>query len=140
MSQEGVEFVLDGYARFNAGERRPELWFWHEDAEFHASRTDPDAAVHRGIDAIRRQFESWVEAYPDLQVEPLEAKGNGDQVFLWVRFAGHGANSGLPIDMELAHVYTLRDGRVARLVEYPARAEALAAAGLSEPDARADSS
>jgi uncharacterized protein len=134
-----VEFVLDAYARYNAGERRPEFWFWHADAEFHASRTDPDAAVHRGIDAIRRQFERWEEAYPDLKVEPLEAKGNGDQVFLWVRFVGHGASSGLPIDMELAHVYTLRDGKAARLVEYTDRAEALEAAGLSDHDARADS-
>jgi hypothetical protein len=24
-----MDFVLDGYARYNAGERRPELWFWH---------------------------------------------------------------------------------------------------------------
>jgi ketosteroid isomerase-like protein len=32
--------------------------------------------------------------------------------------------------MELAHVYTLRDGKAARLVEYVDREEALAAAGL----------
>jgi uncharacterized protein len=134
MPEENVEFVLDAYARFNAGERRPEPWFWHEDASYHVSRTDPDSAVHQGIDAIRQQFASWVETYPDLTVEPIEALGNGDQVFLWVRFAGHGASSGLPIDMELAHVYTLRDGRAARLDEYTNRAEALEAAGISERD------
>jgi uncharacterized protein len=132
MSQENVDFVLDGYARFNAGERRPELWFWHTDAEYHVSQTDPDAGVHRGIDAIRSQFASWVEAYPDLKVEPLEAKGNGDQVFLWLRFSGHGEGSGAPVDMEIAHVITMRDGKVSRTVEYMDKAEALEAAGLSE--------
>ena len=133
MSQEeNVEFVLDGYARFNAGERRPELWYWLPDAEYHAARDDPDSAIHRGIDAVRRQFASWVEAYPDLRVEPVEARASGNKVFLWVRFTGHGAASGAPLEMELAHVITLRDGRVARTVEYFDRNEALGAAGLSE--------
>ncbi len=132
MSQENVDFVRDGYARFNAGERTAELWFWHPDAEYHASREDPDAAVHRGIDAIRKQFATWVEAYPDLKIEILEAESNGDVVFLWVRFIGHGAASGIPLEMELAHVYTLRDGKAARVVEYTDRKEARKAAGLPE--------
>ena len=132
MADENVKFVVDGYSRFNAGEREAGLWFWHPDAEYHAAREDPDSAVHRGIDAIRAQFDSWLAAYPDLNVEPVEARGNGDIVFLWVRFSGHGATSGAPMEMELAHVLTIRDGRVARAVEYMDRAEALQAAGLQE--------
>ncbi len=122
--------MLDAYARFNAGERKPELWFWHEDAEYVVSREDPDAETRRGIEAIKHQFASWLEAYPDLRVEPLEARGRQDKVFLWVRFVGHGAASGLPMDMELAHVYTLRNGKAACAVEYTDRTEALIAAGL----------
>jgi ketosteroid isomerase-like protein len=132
MSQENVDFVLDAYARYNAGERRPELWYWHDDAEYHVSSEDPDSEVHHGIDAIRTQFDRREEAYPDLKVEPLEAKENGDQVFLWVRFSGHGAGSGLPVDTELAHVLTLKEGRVRRLEEFTDRAEALKAVGLVE--------
>jgi uncharacterized protein len=132
MSQENVKIVRDAYARYNAGERIPELWFWHPDAEYHAAREDPDSAVHRGIDAIRKQFASWHDAYPDLKVEILEAEGKGDQVFLWIRFVGHGAASGIPLEMELAHLYTLRDGKAARVVEYMDRNEALEAAGLQE--------
>ena len=127
-----MQFVLDGYRRFNAGERRPQLWFWHEDAEFHASRDDPDAAVHHGLDAIAAQFASWFDAYPDLQVEPLEARGQAEMVFLWVRFSGHGAESGMPMEMELAHVITMRDGRAERMAEFTDRDEGLAAAGLSD--------
>jgi|SRR5215211_405503 len=132
MSQENVEIVLDGYRRYNAGGNTPDLEFWHEDAEYQAAREDPDSATHRGIEAIRQQFARWHDSYPDLRVEPQEARSNGDKVFLWVRFSGHGAGSGVPIDMELAHVYTLRDGKAARCVEYFDRAEALAAAGLRE--------
>jgi uncharacterized protein len=132
MSDENVQFVLDGYARFNAGEKVPELDFFTPDVVYHAAPEDPDAAVHRGIDAVRGQFARWVEAYPDLTVEPVEAKGHGDKVFLWVRFSGHGEESGVPVKMELAHVLTMRDGKASRIVEYLDRAEALEAAGLSE--------
>src|SRR5712692_11111144 len=64
MSQENVDFVLGAYARFNAGERVPELWFWHPDAEFQAAREDPDSATHTGIAAIRKQWARWLDAYP----------------------------------------------------------------------------
>ena len=135
MSRENVEdrnvrFVLDGYARFNAGERVPELWFFTPDAEYHAAREDPDSSVHRGLDAVRRQYAAWVDSYPDLTVEPVEAKGNGDKVFLWIRFTGQGAVSGIPLEMELAHVLTLRDGKALSVVEYSDRDEALAALRL----------
>jgi ketosteroid isomerase-like protein len=132
MSRENVEAVVAAYDRFNAGDRVPDLQFWHEDGEYHASREDPDSAVHRGIEEIRAQFASWLDAYPDLRVEPLESRENGDLVFLWVRFSGRGGESGLPMEMELAHVITMRDGKAERLVECFDRAEGLAAAGLSE--------
>jgi len=135
MSQQNVEFVLDAYARFNA---RDERWatlvpeFYAEDAEYHVAREDPDSAVHRGVADITKQMERWIDAYPDLKLEPSDARANGDQVFVWVRFVGHGAGSELPVEMEVAHVITLRDGKFARLDEYYDRAEALKAVGLSE--------
>jgi ketosteroid isomerase-like protein len=132
MSPEDVERLLAAYARFNAGDKEPSLDNWHEDAEYVASSDDPDSDTHHGIEEIREQFARWVEAYPDLRVEPLEVESNGDMIFVWVRFIGHGAASGLPIDMELAHVCTVRDGKTIRLVEYNDRLEALKAVGLEE--------
>ena len=132
MSQENLEFVLDAYARYNAGEREPASWFWHADGEYHTSSADPDTGVHHGIDAITKQFERWEDAYPDLRVEPQEAKDSGDKVFLWVRFSGHGAGSEVPMEMEIAHVLTLEDGRVRRTEEFMDRADGLRAAGVTE--------
>jgi ketosteroid isomerase-like protein len=127
MPPDPVDLVLAGYAGFNAGERVPQLDFWHEDAVYEAAREDPDSDIHRGIEAVRAQFAGWCEAYPDLRVEPLDSLGHGDRVFMWVRFAGHGAGSGMPMEMQLAHVWTFRDDRAARVVEYFDRAEALRA-------------
>ena len=134
------ESVRRGYARFNGAEREPadekelaSLDVWHPDGVYVNSAQDPDPAVHRGIEAVRRQVGRWVDAYPDLQVEPLEIQAIGNQAFVWVRFSGHGAESGVPIEMEMAHVLTIdEDGKTLRLEEYPERADGLEAAGLSE--------
>ena len=138
MSQANIDFLVDGYRRYNERDRSQpwppdhELVNWQDDAEYAAAREDPDSAVHRGIPAIRAQFARWQESYPDLRVEVLQAWGNGDVVVAWVRFAGHGAGSGLPIDMELAHVWTVKDGRLAGCAEYFDRAEAFEVARIAE--------
>ena len=91
-----------------------------------------DHAVHRGIDAIAKLFVSWLECLPRPEIEIQQAEAREDKVFLWLRFTGHGAASGIPLEMELAHVCTLRDGKAASVVEYMDRKEALAAVGLPE--------
>ena len=133
------EFIRSAYARFNGAEREPpdeeelaSLDFWHPDSVYVNDANDPDPGIHTGIAAVRRQIGRWVEAYPDLQVEPLEIQTNGDRAFVWVRFSGHGAESGVPIDMELAHINVVEGGKLRRIEEYQERADGLAAAGLSE--------
>lgn len=132
MARPNREIVLEAYALFNSGVQEPQLDYWHEVGEYHVAREDPDSTIHRGIDAVRGHFASWVEAYPDLRVEPLEVRENGDAVFVWVRFSGQGGGSGVPIEMELAHVLEMRDGRILRLVEFSDRTEGLEATGLGE--------
>jgi ketosteroid isomerase-like protein len=134
VSHENVEIVLDSYRRFNAGEAVASFVreYYHADAEWHVAREDPDSAVHRGVAAITKHHERWIESYPDLRLERLEAKANGDQVFAWVRVVGHGAGSGLAVDMDLAHVVTFRDGKIACVGVYYDRSEALKAAGLEQ--------
>jgi ketosteroid isomerase-like protein len=138
MSQLNLEdFVRRAYARFNGAEREPpdeeelaSLDFWHPDGVYVNDVNDPDPGIHEGIDEVRRQVGRWIEAYPDLQVDPVEIQTNGDLAFVWVRFSGHGAGSGVPIDMELAHVLTVKGGKTRRLAEYSERADGLEAAGL----------
>jgi ketosteroid isomerase-like protein len=130
MSQEDVEETIRwGYDWFNREQEPPPTWL--PDGEFVNSREDPDHATYRGIDAIRKQHEGWFDSYPDLRVEPVEIRVNGDRAFVWVRFTGHGADSGVAMEMELAHVLSLEGVQTRRLEEYFDRDEALEAAGLS---------
>lgn len=133
MSQEIEDLTRFGYEWFNREKEPPPTW--DSDGEFINAREDPDHTTYRGIDAIRRQHQGWFDSYPDLRVEPLEIRSKGDKAFAWVRFTGHGATSGIALEMELAHVGTWEEGKLRRLEEYFDRAEALKAVGLSELDA-----
>jgi ketosteroid isomerase-like protein len=133
MSAEIEQLVRRGYEVFNVT-KAPEMDGWHPDGEYINSRDDPDPGVHRGHDAVAAQFTRWVDSYPDLTVEPLEIRVNGDRIFVWVRFAGHGAGSGAPLDMELAHIWTIEDDKIRRIEEFSDRDEGLAAAGLQQQD------
>ena len=128
--------VFDTWEHYNVGDGQPSLEHWHEDAEYETPAEGPEAAVHRGIDAIASLFASWREVYPDLRVEVKEIKARHNRVFAWVRLTGRGAASGIRTQMELAHVYTMREGKTSRLLECFDRSSALEVAGLRRGTAR----
>lgn len=141
MSEEDLrQFLLGGYAAMNRALPEPsgeELRAWveayyHRDAVYVNPPDAPEPGEHRGTEGIWRQIRRWVEPYPDLQIEPLEIQTNGDRAFVWVRFSGHGAGSDVPIEMEVAQVITVEDGKIRRAEAYTDRGQALEVAGLSE--------
>jgi ketosteroid isomerase-like protein len=131
VTQGHVEAVRRQHERFSeTGELAVESY--DPDFEWHAAREDPDAAVHRGVEAVSRYFRQWTEMFPDIRVEALEFIESGDRVFAWIRITGRGRDSGVEIDMEQAQVWTFRGGKAVRVEEYFDRSEGLAAAGLDK--------
>src|SRR5438309_10914249 len=63
MSQEIDDFIRSVYDRFNAGERMPSADDWHTDGVYVNSSEDPDPGIHRGLDAIAKQIQTWIETY-----------------------------------------------------------------------------
>ena len=93
--QENVEIVLAAYARFNSGDRTADdLEIWGKEGEFHSAPEDPESSVHRGINAIRRHYDSWIDTYPDLTLEPVEATGRGTPSSFGCTAAGAGGKVG----------------------------------------------
>jgi ketosteroid isomerase-like protein len=131
VSAEDLEALRHSYQDFNRGDLDAWLEWFHPAITWQAAREDPDAALHRGRDGIRRYAEQWIEAYDALRVEPQELIDRGDQVVVWVRITGVGRTSGIALDMEQAQVMTIRDGEIVGAHEYFDRAEALAAVGLT---------
>jgi ketosteroid isomerase-like protein len=139
MSQQNVEAVRRQHEHFSrTGEVLSEIY--QADAEWMAAREDPDAATHRGPEAIQRYFAQWLGMFEDTDFRAEELIDSGDKVFAWIRFSGKGTTSGVPVEMELAQIWTFRGGKVERVEEYFDRSQALEAVGLSEQDVHADSS
>jgi ketosteroid isomerase-like protein len=134
MSRENVEIVRRLTEALNARDLdRYYVEFFDPDVEWQTSTEDPDAAIHRGLQAYKRYLEQWIESFDGLQADVEEYIDVGDdRVFTWSRFTGLGRASGAAADWYLAILFTVRDGKVVRGEEYFDRAEALEAAGLRE--------
>jgi len=134
MSQENVEVVRRLREALNARDLdRYYCEFFDPDVEWRTSVEDPDAAIHRGLQAYKRYVEQWIENFDGLHADVEEYIDVGDdRVFTWCRYTGRGRTSGAPADWYLAIIFTIRDGKVVRGEEYFDRNEALEAAGLSE--------
>ena len=90
----------------------------------------PESAYH-GVAGVERFLTEWLEVWADyeMDVDDVIAAPDGRVVSL-LRQRGRGRDSGLPMEMSLAQIATLRDGKVTRLENYEDPDEALRAAGL----------
>jgi ketosteroid isomerase-like protein len=138
MSRENVEVVRRAFEAFNRG--GPEALisggFWSPEIVWDTTPSGiPGLGVYRGYDEVRSAFEDdWFTAFPfeewELAVEELI--DHGDQVIVLSRQRGRGASSGVAVELEQAHVFTLRGGKIVRFDSYLDRRKALEAVGLRE--------
>jgi ketosteroid isomerase-like protein len=140
MSQENVERIERLFKLYNRREIDAWVAMLAPDVEWHVDPEDPDTTVHRGTEAAKRYVLQWAEVM-NATVEAREIiEASDDQVVAWTRIESRGGRSGAQVELHLAWVFKLREGLVVRIQETQDRREALEAVGLSEKDARADSS
>jgi ketosteroid isomerase-like protein len=135
MSEENVEVVrrvLDGFSQSDRESVEPLL---HPDLEWRTV-VGPLLGVETisGRDAMLRfAFEDLPDAIENQHVEVEELKDLGEGgVLVVARYAGRGRTSGIELDQRIASVHRLSEGMIISVGDYPNRAEALKAAGLSE--------
>jgi ketosteroid isomerase-like protein len=86
--------------------------------------------VHTGPDAMLAEVWGPVFLHYDVQVEPQECLSVGpEEVVVLGRYRGSGRATGSRLDAAFAHVFELRDGRVARLRQFTDSAAWRRAAG-----------
>jgi ketosteroid isomerase-like protein len=139
MSQENVELARRGYEAFARGDLDAALDMMDPDIEAHNPPEVPEVAVHRGREAVRRDWEQAMDLFDDFWIEVERFLDAGDQLVVYLCYRGRSRGSHAEVDAPMAHVLTFRNGRVVRLKQYLDRTQALEAVGLSEQDAHADS-
>ena len=128
-----TQSALDGYEDFNAQEfesmlsRMTEDFSWHEAPEIPGLKSVTTRAEFaryvRGFDQL------WDEFHFDV-LETAEAAG--DILYARVLLKGRGRASAHPLELEIHHVWQLRDGLFASMHAFMDGDEARAVAGIEE--------
>jgi ketosteroid isomerase-like protein len=84
----------------------------------------------RGRPGLKRWIKSITEIWEEWQLVPERLDVAGDQVVVLIRVIARGHLSGVRLDRETAHIWTIADGHVTRCEVYFDRSEAMDAASL----------
>jgi ketosteroid isomerase-like protein len=85
----------------------------------------------RGRDGFYRAWNTWLESFDDLRVEPEEVSdAGGSQLLIAYRSIGRGTLSGALVDQRAFTLYTFRGGKVASQEFFVDREKAERAAGI----------
>jgi ketosteroid isomerase-like protein len=95
----------------------------------------PGPKSYRGRAGFVEFMRTWTEEFQDwwFEIDELIDAGEG-RVVAFVRQGATGRGSGAQVELELCSCYELSGGKITRIRNYLTRAEALAAAGLTEQD------
>jgi ketosteroid isomerase-like protein len=90
----------------------------------------PEGAVRRGPEGVIEFFREWSEPFADLEVDWDLHEAGPDRALALIHMHGRGRESGVPVEMEFAQIWTFRDGAAIRMVLYNDPDEARRDAGL----------
>jgi ketosteroid isomerase-like protein len=137
MSQENVERARAGYAALSAAIRSGDFDayfrdYMHPEIEWVPMEGALDVDVSVGHEAVKGRLMTMFDVMEKPEIEAREIIDAGEKVFIAIRVAGRGRGSGIDMEASWFHVLTAREDKLVRIEWYASRAEALAAAGLSE--------
>jgi ketosteroid isomerase-like protein len=136
MSEENVEVVRRVYEASARRDSATVLALYDSEVEIDVTRGAvgevAGRTVHRGHEGLRTFFRSWYEAWESVEADLGELIDAGENVVSIETTRARGKGSGAEVEMTQHGVWTIRDGKIVRVVWFTTREEALQAAGLSE--------
>jgi ketosteroid isomerase-like protein len=131
VSREDVEVVR---RVFEAQDSRDVYGLFHPDIEWEdaSGLWSGDWGEPHTADELRESWSRWFEVFEAVHFEAERITDLGGALLVDVHASGTSRMAGVPVDQRIHMVWTVRDGKVARVRAFRERAEALEAAGLSE--------
>ena len=115
----------------NAGDFDALATVFHPELEHHSAFGAVEGEVYRGIDGQRKRWDNVTATWDRFAIEVTRVHDVDDErVVVVLRLMGEAKASRLPLDTQLAQVWTWRDGLVWRIVTYTNPRDALEAIGL----------
>jgi uncharacterized protein len=115
-----VATLRAGYDALNRGDLSRVMALIDDEITWDPGPLTPDAGdtSSSGPAGFESLIRSWIDAFDDFRIEPLDVVEDGPYLVATVRQSGTGRGSGVDIAIEIAHVWTVRDGRAVRLESY----------------------
>jgi uncharacterized protein len=130
MPESNVDRLRAGYEAVDRGDLEAVRELFHPDVELFDRPEVPDATSYRGWEGMASTVRDTQETFENFRFVPDRFFENGDRVVVVLTMTGRGRASGIPIEEQIAHLWTLRDGRAVELRAFTDPADALDAAGL----------
>jgi ketosteroid isomerase-like protein len=106
---------------------------FHPDAELVVPAIYPDMEpVYVGMEGLKRQRARMDEIWDDLRWDPERFIEAGEMIVVLMTLSGVARQMRARVSAPVAHLWTVRDDRVARVEVFLDRSEAFAAAGLAK--------
>ena len=131
-SQRNMEIVRRSIDTFNVGGIEATAEFAHPDIVFEEPPSQPGVKTARGIDDVRATFSAFDEAWEEHRSELEEIRDLGEGEVLTLTVEHLRGREGVAFSQPCATIYTLREGKIARVRPFWDRADALRAAGLAD--------
>lgn len=129
MSQANVELLREFFAITDVNTASET---WHPEIEWVVAREHPEARTLNGPEAVMEYFRAWEEILVDPRLEMDSFIDAGVPVVAVGKVRGTGVGSGTDVEVPIAFVCTLADGKRLHVEEYLNPNEALEAVGLAD--------
>lgn len=128
-SQENKLLVKEGYEKFQNRDIAGILELLADDIEWEGARSEhiPFSGVYHGKQQAAQYFELMDQAQEPQRFEPQEFIAEGDKVVVTGQSEWIVKSSGQTYDNPWVHIFTLRDGKVARFQQFNDSAAAVEA-------------
>jgi ketosteroid isomerase-like protein len=133
--QTNLEVARAGYEAFQASDVEGVLALTDPEVEIYLPATLPNSGTFRGHEGYMTWLGQWLEAWEDFRIEVLAMEPVGERhVVTTVHQTAVGRGSGIPVEMDIAYMSDIREGKVAALQMYSTRDEAVRVAESREAD------
>ena len=131
MSAENIELVRALYEAWNRPDGNEDvIGFLSDDFEFVNPGNAVEPGTRHGHAGWGQAMRSLDAAFHEFRHEPGEMRDLGDRVLCFITFVARTTADSVAFRQDEQQLWTLRDGKAARLQWFHDRVEALEAAGL----------
>jgi ketosteroid isomerase-like protein len=134
LSEENVELVRRGLVATSGGDPNGAQAMFDPSIEWDMAGVAgwPEKRLYRGAE-VGEFLRAWADSWRDWHFDVIDLQDAGeDRVFAAIREWGIGTESKVSVEQYRYLIFTLRDGRTARVEMFSERADALEAVGLPE--------